>query len=185
MPIYSGVGGDFSAINHNNQTIKLSDYNDKVVLLAFGYTNCADICPFTLGYLKGLYESLPEDNQKEVQVIFVSIDPEYDTPEHLKGFIEHFNKDFMGLTGSKKQIDHIVSLFQAEYQPLAEAKVKTKTMRRVNPKKDINASNDKALLFNHSVTIYLMDKQLRLRSLEYTGSAQSNFVFKIRELINE
>jgi len=185
LPILSGVGGDFSAISHNKQSVKLSDYKDKIILLAFGYTNCADICPFTLGYLKALYEGLSAEEQQKVQVLFVSIDPDYDTPEHLKGFIEYFNKHFIGLTGTHKQVDHIVSLFQAEYHSLSDNAIETKDMRRVNPKMDVDENADKAKLFTHSVTIYLIDKQLRVRGLEYTGTPKATFANEIRELIHE
>jgi len=55
LPIISGVGGDFTAIRGDGSEIRMREFKDKVVVLAFGYTNCADICPFTLGYLKKLY----------------------------------------------------------------------------------------------------------------------------------
>jgi len=184
LPVISGVGGDFSAIDQNNEPMMLSDYQDKIIVLAFGYTNCADICPFTLGYLKGLYAGLTDEEQEKVQILFVSIDPQYDTPEHLKGFIGHFNKNFVGLTGTKTQIDAIVGLFQAKYHTLADVSIETKDMRRVNPKTDVDVDKDKALLFTHSVTIYLIDKKLRVRSLEYTGTPREEFLNKIKQLIN-
>ena len=185
LPVLSGVGGDFSAVDQNNQSMKLSDYKGKVIVLAFGYTNCADICPFTLGYLKGLYEGLSNEEQKQIQVLFVTIDPQYDTPNHLKGFIAYFNENFIGISGDKSQIDKIVNLFQAEYHTLSDVSIETKDMRRVNPKKDIDVEKDKALLYTHSVTIYLMDKKLRVRSLEYTGTPRDVFSNKIRQLLDE
>jgi len=185
MPVLSGVGGDFSAIDHNAQAMKLSDYQNKVIVLAFGYTNCSDICPFTLGYLKRLYEGLSNEEQKRAQIVFVSIDPDYDTPDHLKEFIGYFNKDFIGITGKKSQIDKIVSLFQAEYHTLSDISINTKDMRRLNPKMDVDTKKDKALLFTHSVIIYLMDKKLRVRSLEYTGTPGEVFLNRIRELLDE
>jgi protein SCO1/2 len=154
-------------------------------VLAFGYTNCADICPFTLGYLKRLYEELSNAEQKKIQILFVTIDPQYDTPNHLKEFITYFNKNFIGITGTKNQIDNIVSLFQAEYHTLSDATIETKDMRRVNPKTDVDIEKDKALLYTHSVTIYLIDKELRVRSLEYTGTPREEFANKIRQLIDE
>jgi len=185
LPVLSGVGGDFSAVDQNNQSMKLSDYKGKVIVLAFGYTNCADICPFTLGYLKGLYEALTNEEQKQMQVLFVTIDPQYDTPNHLKDFIAYFNKNFIGISGDISQIDKVVNLFQAEYHTLSDFSIGTKDMRRVNPKKDIDVEKDKALLYTHSVTIYLMDKKLRVRSLEYTGTPRAVFSKKIRQLLDE
>lgn len=185
LPILSGVGGDFSAVNDDGKLIKFSDYSGHVVVLAFGYTNCADVCPFTLGYLKRLYGALSKLDQHNVKILFVTVDPEYDTPEHLKGFIEYFNKDFIGLSGSKTQIDYIVSLYQAHYNQLSVAEVPTQDIRRINPKEITEGETDKASLFSHTVTLYLIDKEGNTRSLEYTGTPVDEFSNKIRLLINE
>ncbi|MCF6190218.1 MAG: SCO family protein [Cocleimonas sp.] len=184
LPIYSGVGGEFTAVDSNGKDIKLSDYKGKTVVLAFGYTNCADICPFTLGYLKQLYKTLSVEEQKQTRFIFVTIDPEYDTPEHLKAFVEFFNKDFIGLSGTKEQIEFITSLYKAEYSDLSEGKVPTKDIRRVTPQKT-GDKNEKASLFSHTVVLYLLDKKGYTRSLEYTGTPKDEFARKIRELIHE
>ena len=188
LPILSGVGGEFSAINADDEPIEFSDYEGKVVVLAFGYTNCADICPFTLGYLKRLYGTLTPEEQKEMHVIFVTIDPEYDTPGHLKSFIGHFNEDFIGLSGTQEQVDYIVSLYQAQYQKISGLNVPTQNIRRVNPKlfdTKEEAEQDSASIFSHSVTIYLIGKEGFTRSLEYTGTPVDAFSSKIRQLINE
>jgi len=184
MPILSGVGGDFTAIDSNGKNIKFSDYKGKTVVLAFGYTNCADICPFTLGYLKQLYSKLSREEQNKTHFIFVTIDPEYDTPEHLKAFVEFFNTDFIGLSGTKKQIETITSLYKAEYSDLSEGKVSTKSIRRTTPQKSAD-SDEKASLFSHTVVLYLIDKEGNTRSLEYTGTPKDEFANKIRELIHE
>lgn len=134
MPILSGVGGNFSAVDTDGKMIEFGDYKGKVVILAFGYTNCADICPFTLGYLKSLYSKFTAEEQQNIRIIFVTIDPKYDTPEHLKSFIGHFNDDFIGLSGTQQQVDYIVSLYQAQYNKLSSATVLTDYVRRVNPK---------------------------------------------------
>ena len=184
MPILSGIGGDFTAVDSNGQDVRFSDYKGKTLVLAFGYTNCADICPFTLGYLKQLYSKLSSEEQKKTRFIFVTIDPEYDTPEHLKGFVGFFNKDFVGLSGSKEQIEHITSLYKAEYSNLSEGKVATKKIRRTVPQKSEN-KDEEASLFSHTVVLYLVDKEGYTRSLEYTGTPKDQFANKIRELINE
>lgn len=184
MPILSGVGGDFTAVDSNGKDIKFSDYKGQTLVLAFGYTNCADICPFTLGYLKQLYTKLSNKEQKKTHFIFITIDPEYDTPKHLKSFVEFFNKDFIGLSGSKEQIEHITSLYQAEYNNLSDGKVSTKEIRRTTPQKS-EAEDEKASLFSHTIMLYLVDKEGYTRSIEYTGTPKEQFADKIRELINE
>lgn len=185
LPVISGVGGDFTALNAEGKEMKFSDFKGKVVVLAFGYTNCADICPFTLGYLKGLYHSLSEKLQKETRIVFVSVDPKYDTPKHLNKFVTFFNKDFIGLTGTQKQIDYIASLYQAEFHTLAEnSEVETKAIRRVTPRKTDDAK-EKASLFSHTVVLYLIDKEGLTRSLEYTGTIKKEFAEKIKRLVEE
>ena len=186
LPILSGVGGNFTAINTDGNEIEFDSFKGKVVILAFGYTNCADICPFTLGYLKMVYKMLSPEEQQDVNVIFSTVDPEYDTPEHLKAFLEYFNKDFIGLTGTREQVDRVVSLFQAQYQANSTHQgVDTKNVRRINQKEVEPGETDKTTLFNHSVMIYLIDRQGKTRSIDYTGTPGDEFVTKIRQLINK
>lgn len=188
MPIISGVGGEFVAVNSDGETVKFSDYSGSVAVIAFGYTSCADICPFTLGYLKQLYKQLSPSEQKEVNIFFVTVDPDYDTPLHLKGFLTHFNEDFIGLSGTKEQTDYIVSLYQAEYNQLSSIGVPAHNIRRVHPKffeNDEDKKDDTANLFSHSVSIYLVDKDGFTRSIEYTGTPKEEFGDKIKQLINE
>lgn len=183
LPIYSGVGGNFTAIDSNNHAMQLDDYKGKVVVLAFGYTNCADICPFTLGYLKGVYEQLTKQEQKQVQIMFVTVDPDYDTAKQLSAYVHYFNQDFIGITGKKSQINNIVALFQAQYHALSDQPIETQDMRRIIHKS--NNIKEKAQLFTHSITIYILDKQSRVRALEYTGTTYDDFNTKIRQLIHE
>ncbi len=189
MPILSGIGGEFSAISSmTGKEIKFSKFKGKVVLLSFGYTNCSDICPFTLGYLQHLYAKLTAKEKQQIRVIFVTVDPEYDTPKHLKEFMQHFNKNFIGLTGSKQTIKKITDLFQAEYSKLAEISIPTEYIRRVNQKtfnNEVEKKADKSSLFSHTVAIYLIDKMGNTRSLEYTGTATKKFIEKIQVLIDE
>lgn len=188
LPVLTGVGGEFTVVNTDGDTVQFSDYQGKVSVLAFGYTNCADICPFTLGYLKRLYAQLSADEQAQTNFIFSTVDPEYDTPTHLKAFVQHFNKDFIGFSGSKEQTDYIVSLYQAEYHKLSEADVPTKSIRRITEKEfdtEDGAKKDTSTLYSHTVTIYLIDKDGDTRSLEYTGSPVEDFASKIKQLIKE
>lgn len=187
LPILSGVGGDFIAVDSNGETIEFNQYSGNVAVMAFGYTNCADICPFTLGYLKQLYAKLTPEDQQKVRFIFVTIDPEYDTPAHLKDFLGHFNKDFIGISGTKEQTDYIVSLYQAQYNELSALGIPTHNIRRVNTKlfEESEKQVDEATLFSHSVSLYLVDKDGFTRSIEYTGTPKDEFVNKINMLLSE
>ena len=188
MPILSGVGGDFTAVDSNGNTVEFNGYAGNVVVLAFGYTSCADICPFTLGYLKQLYNKLSSEEQQKVRMLFVTVDPDYDTPAHLKGFLGHFDDDFIGISGTKEQTDYIVSLYQAEYNQLSAIGMPTHNIRRVQPKlfeEETDTKEDTATLFSHSVSIYLVDKEGFTRSVEYTGTPKVEFRDKIKKLLRE
>ena len=182
LPVLSGVGGNFTAVDMYNKPMQLNDYKGKVVILGFGYTNCADVCPFTLGYLKQLYEQLPKFAQDKLQIMFVTVDPEYDTPEHLNQFITHFNPNFVGLTGSRAQIDHIVQLFKARYTQIG-GDVDVENVRRVIHKKTTSAAEDKVRLYNHSVTLYLIDQDGETRHIGYTGTPKKEFTANILSLL--
>jgi protein SCO1/2 len=186
LPVLSGVGGNFSAIA-NGKEIEFSHFKGKVVVLSFGYTNCADICPLTLGYYKRLYNELSAEEQQATKMLFITVDPEYDTSTHLTEFVSHFNKDFIGMTGTRAQIDTIVSLFKAEYNKLSVEAVDTdEIIRRVIQKKiPDNVSKDTAYVYSHTVSLYLIDKDGDTRALLYTGTPIAEFADKIRILINE
>ncbi len=186
LPVLSGVGGDFSAIDSNGDPIEFKDYQGKVVVLSFGYTNCADICPLTLGYYKRLYAALSAEEQQATKMLFVTVDPEYDTAEHLKNFMAYFNENFVGITGTRAQIDKIVSLFHAEYNKLSTGEVTTDKIRRITQKEvSEDAPEDTAYLYSHTVSLYLIDKEGDTRALQYTGTPLEEFADKIRMLINE
>lgn len=84
--------------------VSLSDFAGKYVFLYFGYTYCPDICPGTLANLAAVRKALGDDADK-VQVIMVTVDPPRDTPEVLGEYVAHFDPSFIGLSGSKEEID--------------------------------------------------------------------------------
>src|SRR5689334_13381017 len=92
--------------DHNGQSYTLSDQRGKVVLLYFGYVNCPDECPLTMAHLKLARESLG-DRAQDVQVIMVSTDPVRDTPQALKDFMGHFDPSFLGLTGTRAELQRV------------------------------------------------------------------------------
>ena len=104
------IGGDFSLIDQNGEIFK-SKYLKKKKLLYFGYTSCPDVCPFDLLKLSNLLDKNPILN-KTLQSIFVSIDPDRDTTEVLKDYLDNFNPNIIGLTGSNEQINKIKKKFR-------------------------------------------------------------------------
>ena len=90
----------------NGETFRLSDQKGKIVLIFFGYTSCPDVCPTTLAELNLVLDGLG-NKAKSVEVIFVSVDPERDTPEKIQKYVEHFNSEFVGLSGSVEELQSI------------------------------------------------------------------------------
>lgn len=111
----AGLGGDFTLTDHNGQRFQLQQQRGKVVLLFFGYTFCTEACPVALGKVKQVYHLLG-DAQKQVQTVFVSVDPQRDAPAALKDFLQYFSVGAIGLTGTKEEIDAVVKQYQAHYE---------------------------------------------------------------------
>ena len=107
---YKNFGGDFSLTGPEGKTVSLEDFRNKVVLIYFGYTFCPDVCPITLSNLKMLMLSL-EEKAEDVQVIFISIDPERDTFQKLKDYVPYFHPTFIGLTGSEAELASVCLLY--------------------------------------------------------------------------
>lgn len=95
--------------------VSLSDFRGKVVLIYFGYTACPDVCPINLGYLAAALNRLADDEREDVQVLFVSVDPERDTPERVAEYAAFFAPDMIGLTGSAEDIAIAAKRYGAAY----------------------------------------------------------------------
>lgn len=105
----------------------------------FGYTHCPDICPTTLATMKSVSEKLEKiKNSDQFQFIFVTVDPQRDTPQHMKQYLAYFNPEFIGLTGEQREIDSLAQQFGTIY-----------TIEGNTNKDDY--------IVNHSVTIALID----------------------------
>jgi protein SCO1/2 len=140
------VGGDFALTDHDHQPFQLSSLRGKAVLVFFGYTSCPDACPTTLSKLSAVYRKLGKDAAR-VKTLYISVDPERDTPELLKEDLSNFRIDALGLTGTKAEIDKVVSLYGASYQ--------------IVPTPESEARYTVA----HSTTLYALDAAGRTRIL--------------------
>lgn len=115
IPSYlSTMGGDF-ALETSQGMIKLSDLQGKVVLLYFGYSHCPDICPATLNVMTAGMRLLNKQQQKQVQGLFVSLDPARDSPDKLKAYTAFFGPKIMGGTGKREQLDAIAQQWRFSY----------------------------------------------------------------------
>ncbi|MBI4674940.1 MAG: SCO family protein [Chloroflexi bacterium] len=97
---------DFELINQDGQTVRLSDYRGQLILLFFGYTHCPDVCPTTLAQFKRVRAQLGKQAER-VRFIFVTLDPERDTPAVLKEFLATFDPTFIGFTGTTADLEAV------------------------------------------------------------------------------
>ena len=94
----------FTLVDHNNEVFNETTLRKRWSFLFFGYTHCPDVCPVTLSVLNSVAQRL-QDVDADIRFVFVSVDPERDTPEKLAQFVRYFNENFIGVTGSKQQIE--------------------------------------------------------------------------------
>jgi protein SCO1/2 len=138
------IGGDFALTDHNNQPFELASLRGKVVLIFFGYSFCPDVCPTTLSKLSSVTRRLGEQ-RSQVRTLYISVDPERDTPDVLKADLDQFDLDALGLTGSRAEVDRVVNLFGAKYEivPTPESAAR--------------------YTVSHSTTLYALDGEGRVR----------------------
>ena len=118
------LGGDFVLTSHRNKPYALHEASGKVVVLFFGFTHCPDVCPTTLSVIQTVLEQLGND-AKHVQPLFVSVDPQRDTPAVLQNYLKYFSSSFIGLTGPIEEIDDVVKQFKGFYSYTGDASTGT------------------------------------------------------------
>ena len=101
---------NFTLTRSNGETFRLQDQRGKIVMLFFGYASCPDICPATFAKLNQALGKLGDDAQR-VQVVLITVDPERDTPERAQEYVDHFNKNFIGLSGSQDELEKVWSAY--------------------------------------------------------------------------
>lgn len=106
---------DFTLTGSDGSPVSLSDFRGQYVYLYFGYTFCPDMCPTTLAKLSQVRSELG-DEASQMRVVMVSVDPERDTPEALGDYVTRFDPTFIGLTGSKADIDAAGQAFGLYYE---------------------------------------------------------------------
>ncbi len=158
-------GRDFALVDHNGTPRTLADFRGKAVVVFFGYTQCPDVCPTTMAELAEAMRRLGPDAAR-VQVLFVTIDPERDTPELLKQYVPAFNPTFLGLTGDPAAIERTAKEFKIIYRKQPGATPGSYTM-------------------DHSAGTFVYDPQGRLRLYVGYGQGADVFAHDIRELLRE
>lgn len=158
-------GGDFT-LNTSKGAISLSDYHGKVVALYFGYTHCPDICPTSLSSLAAAFGQLHERELDRVQGIFISVDPERDSLEHLATYANFFHPKIIGVTGNMDAIAETAARYGAAYRRHA-------------------SDSAMSYLVDHTANIYLIDRSGKLAFSYPHGTAAGELASSIRLLLRD
>jgi len=105
-------GGDFTLTGHDGKPYSLHDAKGKVVLIYFGFTSCADTCPFTLAKLAAALSQLGPLAER-VQILFISVDPQRDSPDLLRQYAAYFHPSILALTGQSEEIAAVAKQYRA------------------------------------------------------------------------
>lgn len=130
------VGGSFSLVDQNGARRSDEDFRGRYMLVFFGFTFCPDICPTTLAILSAALDDIGP-LKEEIVPILITVDPERDTPDVLGPYLSTFGSEFIGLTGTKEEIDNAVAAYRGYYE--------------------IVELDDDDYTVIHSTAIYLMD----------------------------
>jgi protein SCO1/2 len=136
---------EFSLIDQHRQAFRLERLKGKWSFIFFGYTHCPDVCPTTLSTLAMVSKKLQADPNASgnFQVVFVTVDPQRDTPGLIGKYLDYFNQDFLGASGTKQDLDSLTRQFGAGYM--------------LQPK-----TGTDEYLISHTSSIFLVDPQARI-----------------------
>lgn len=155
---------DFSIKDHNGQPRKLEDFRGKAVVVFFGYTHCPDVCPTTMSEMASVMQQLGPLADR-VQVLFVTVDPERDTPELLSKYVPAFDPRFLGLVGDKAETEKIAKDFRVFYQKVPGKEPGSYTM-------------------DHTAGSYVFDPQGRIRLFVRHGQGAEPIAHDLKLLLS-
>ncbi len=140
----TAIGGSFSLVDHTGKRVTDRDFRGRFMLVFFGYTYCPDICPTSLANIAQVMDELGKDAERVVP-LFISVDPQRDTPEVLADFVHQFHPAIVGLTGTPEEIREVAQKYRVYY-------------RKVVPDEagDSSPGADEDYLMDHSAYVYLM-----------------------------
>ena len=154
---------DFALTDFNGQPRTLADFKGKAVVIFFGYTQCPDVCPTTMGELVQVKQALGTEGDK-LQVLFISVDPERDTPEVLKAYMANFDPTFVGLTGTEEQLAAVAKDFKIYF-------------------KKVDGKTPTSYTMDHSAGSYIYDPKGNLRIYSRYGSGAQALQSDVKALL--
>jgi protein SCO1/2 len=154
----------FALTDMNGETFQLSQLQNQVVVMFFGYTSCPDVCPVTLTDFLQIRDKLGKASE-QVSFVFVTVDPERDTPERMRKYLTNFDPEIIGLTGDRSQLEPVWADYGV-YQARAEG------------------SSDGNYLVDHSSRVYVIDRDGNLRLTYLFGTESQLITEDVRYLAN-
>lgn len=149
--------------DHTGRRRTLADFRGKVVAVFLGYTHCPDVCPTTMARLELVMQQLGKEAD-QVQVLFVTVDPEHDTPQVLAHWVTAFDPRFLGLRGTPAELKTLASQLKVYYGRTGQA-------------------GDDSIM--HNGNVFLFDRRGAIRVLEYTDADAGTLKHDIRQLLQE
>ncbi|WP_036229445.1 SCO family protein [Marinobacterium jannaschii] len=158
------LGGDFT-LQSAEGALSLKDYRGKAVVMYIGYASCPDVCPTALAVLSQALREMEEDEVASIRGLFMSVDPERDTPEKLAKYAAFFHPNIDGATADRSTIDKVVRQYGAFYR-IVEMK-------------------DSAMGYavDHSSRLYVINKEGELSSILHHNSSAEELVAELRKII--
>ncbi|MGH8680226.1 MAG: SCO family protein [Burkholderiales bacterium] len=156
-------GRELQLTDHTGRTQTLADFKGKVTVVSFGFTRCPDVCPTTLAELKLVKEKLGKDGER-LQVLFVTVDPERDSPELLAKYVPAFDPSFLGLYGDADATARTAKEFRVFYQK-------------------VPGSSPDNYSVDHTAASYVYDPQGRLRLFVKYGRGAEPLVHDVKRLL--
>ena len=160
------IGGEFELTNQRGERMRLSDLAGRALVMFFGYTYCPDVCPATLARVREVKAALPPEDAARFTGILVSVDPARDTPNRLGQYVEFFDPDFVGLTGSEDELEDIARRYGAQFM-IPEGQ------------------SEDGYLVNHSSIAYLIDPAGHVRAFYYGDEPIDAIAANVREVLEE
>ena len=159
------VAADFELVDQNGQPFRLSDQHSQVVLIFFGYTNCPDVCPVTLSDFRRVKQQLG-DQAGDVRFVFITVDPERDSQERLKAYLQGFDPAFVGLSGEPDTLQPVWT----DYGVLVEKQ---------------ETASAAGYLIDHTARVYAIDRQGNWRLTYPFGMEPEKMARDVAHLLKE
>lgn len=156
---------DFQLADHNGQSRSLKDFQGKVVVVFFGYTQCPDVCPTSMLELAEVKRLLGADGAR-LQGLFITVDPERDTPAMLKAYMANFDPSFLALVPTPEQLAAVAKDFKVYY-------------------KKVEGKTPTSYTMDHAAGSYVYDTQGRVRLYSRYGSGAQALADDIRLLLKQ